>query len=62
MGAFENKHRKRSMDAILRLEWNTESAREDVGLKVAKDKKTSVSDRIIIMINRKTAERWQVPL
>jgi hypothetical protein len=50
------------MDAILRLEWNTESAREDVGLKVAKDKKTSVSDRIIIMINRKTAERWQVPL
>ncbi len=62
MGTFENERRKRSTDAVLLLEWNTESAREDVGLKVAKEKKTSVSGRIVSMINMKTAKCWQVPL
>ncbi len=62
MGAFENERRKRNRDAVLPLEWKTESAREDVGLKVAKEKKTSVSGRIVSMINMKIAEHWQVPL
>ncbi len=62
MGAFENERCKRSRHAVLPLEWKTESAREDIGLKVAKEKKTSVSGRIVSKINMKTAERWQVPL
>ncbi len=62
MGVFENERRKRSSDAVLTLEQKTESAREDIGLEVAKEKKTSVSGRIISLINMKTAERWQVPL
>ncbi len=62
LGAFENERRKQSRDVVLPLERKTESAREDVGLKVAKEKKTSVSGRIISMINMKTAERLQVHL
>ncbi len=62
MGAFENERCKRSRDAVLPLEWKTESAREDVGLKVAKEKKTSVSGRVVRMIDMKKAKCWQVPL
>ncbi len=62
MGAFENERRKWSSDQVLPLEQKTESAREDIGLEVAKEKKTSVSGRIVSMLNIKTAKRWQLSL
>ncbi len=62
MGASENECSKRSREAVLPLERKTELAREDIRLKVAKEKKTSVSGRVVRMIDMKKAKCWQVPL
>ncbi len=62
MSAFENERCNQSRDAVLPLERKPELAREDSGLEVAKENKTSVSGWVVSMINMKTVECWQVPL
>jgi hypothetical protein len=58
MGAFRDELYKQRWDTVLSLKRKTKLAREDFGLEVAENKKTSVLGRIISMIDIKDTKYW----